>query len=50
MSVVLDSINPYLAHFHAPPRDRYDEGRSRRDTVPLESHAETAAGPGAPIH
>ena len=45
MNVKLESLNPYLAHFHAPPRDRYDEGRSRRDTVPLESHAETTVGP-----
>ena len=45
MSVKLEGISPYLAHFHAPPRERYDEGRSRRETVPLESHAETAAGP-----
>ena len=41
MNVKLEGLNPYLAHFRAPPRDRYDEGRSRRDTVPLESHAET---------
>ncbi len=40
MSVQLDGCNPYLAHFHALPRDRYDEGRSRRETVPLDSHAE----------
>ncbi len=45
MSTILAGINPYLAHFHAPPRDRYDEGRSRRETVPLEAHADTAAGP-----
>ena len=37
-------INPLLTHYHAPPRNRYDEGRSRRETVPLESHAETATG------
>ena len=45
MSETLEAINPHLAHFHAPPRDRYDEGRSRRETVPLESHAETIIGP-----
>ena len=49
MSAILEGINPYLVHFHAPPRDRYDEGRSRRETVPLESHAETATGPDFPI-
>lgn len=43
MTATLEGINPYLARLHAPPRDRYDEGRSRRETVPLESHAETAA-------
>jgi hypothetical protein len=45
MNVKLEGLNPYLAHFRAPPRDRYGEGRSRRDTVPLESHAETTVGP-----
>jgi uncharacterized protein (DUF2252 family) len=45
MNVRLAGLHPYLSHFHAPPRERYDEGRSRRETVPLESHAETAAGP-----
>jgi uncharacterized protein (DUF2252 family) len=43
MNNSIDPINPVLAHFHAPPRDRYDEGRSRLEAVPLESHAETAA-------
>ena len=37
MNVRLEGLNPYLTHFRAPPRDRYDEGRSRRDTVLLES-------------
>jgi len=46
MSIELEGLNPYLAHFRASPRDRYDEGRSRRDTIPLESHAETTVGPG----
>jgi uncharacterized protein (DUF2252 family) len=41
----IKGFNPVLAHFHAPPRDRYDEGRSQRDTVPLESHVETNLGP-----
>ncbi len=43
MSTKLERINPYLSHFHAPPRDRYDKGRSQRDTVPLESHLESTA-------
>lgn len=45
MDSKLESINPYLAHFHAKPRDRQEEGRSRRDKVPLEAHAETLTGP-----
>ncbi len=46
MNNTLDSANPLLAHFHAPPRERYDEGRSRREAVPLESHAVTTADTG----
>ena len=45
MNTVLENINPFLAHFHASPRDRYEEGRSKRDTIPLESHANTSVGP-----
>ncbi|MFO0902549.1 MAG: DUF2252 domain-containing protein [Pirellulales bacterium] len=45
MNEKLAALNPYLKHFHAPPRDRYEEGRSRRAATPLESHAETAVGP-----
>jgi hypothetical protein len=45
MSIELEGINPYLAHFRVSPRDRYDEGRLRRDAIPLESHAETTVGP-----
>jgi len=48
MSGKLKNLNPYLSHFHAPPRDRYDEGRARRETVPIESHAETLNGPHRP--
>ena len=44
MNETPERINPYLAHFHAAPRDRLEEGRSRRETVPLESHAETITG------
>lgn len=40
----LENLNPTLSHFHAPPRDRYEEGRARREAVPLESHAETPSG------
>jgi len=46
MNNQIESINPYLAHFRASPRDRYDEGRSKREKIPLESHAETTVGPG----
>ena len=45
MSIELEGINPCLAHFRASPRDRYDEGRSKRETIPLESHAVTTVGP-----
>jgi uncharacterized protein (DUF2252 family) len=48
MNTVLENINPVLAHFHAPPRDRYDEGRSKRDVVPLESHADSVIGSDRP--
>ena len=34
------AIGPTLTHLRAPPRARYDVGRSRRDSVPLEVHAE----------
>ncbi|MBX7102435.1 MAG: DUF2252 domain-containing protein [Gemmataceae bacterium] len=36
--------NP-LAHLRANPKDRFEAGRARRETVPLESHAETPVGP-----
>jgi uncharacterized protein (DUF2252 family) len=48
MNTVLENINPVLAHFHAPPRDRYDEGRSKRDVVPLDSHADSVIGSDRP--
>jgi hypothetical protein len=44
MSVILEGTNPCLTQFHAPPWDRYDEGRLRHENVPLDSHVETAAG------
>ena len=43
MNQGFNGVNPYLSHFHASPRDRLDEGRSKRDSVPLASHAETVA-------
>lgn len=36
-------INPTLSHHPTSPRDRYDAGRSMRDAVPLEIHAEMVA-------
>jgi uncharacterized protein (DUF2252 family) len=45
MSGKLDNLNPCLAHVHAPPRERYDAGRQRREAVPIESHAEALCGP-----
>lgn len=35
--------DPTLPQFRTSPRDRYDAGRSRRETVPLESHADLVA-------
>ncbi len=43
MTTRLDSANPPLTHTHASPADRYDSGRSRRETLPLDAHAELAA-------
>jgi len=43
MPIASDSINPMLSHLRASPNDRYDLGRSRRDTVPIEAHAEVVA-------
>jgi len=43
MPKALDSINPTLAHLRGSPRARFDAGRSQRDSVPLEAHAEVAA-------
>jgi hypothetical protein len=39
----LDGMNPTLAHLRASPRARYDAGRSQRDSVPLDAHAEVVA-------
>lgn len=43
MPNTLESINPSSAHLRASPRDRYDAGRSERDSMPLEAHAEVVA-------
>ncbi len=43
MPDVLESLNPTLAHKRSSPRDRHDAGQSRRDSIPLEAHAETVA-------
>jgi uncharacterized protein (DUF2252 family) len=45
MPNIRDNINPALGHLQAPPSDRYDAGRSQRDSVPLEAHAEVIADP-----
>jgi len=39
----VDTINPGLTHHRASPSERYDAGRSQRDAVPLEAHAEVVA-------
>ena len=38
-----DNIDTALGHLQASPSDRYDAGRSQRDAVPLEAHAEVVA-------
>jgi len=43
MLTTLDDTNPTLEHLRASPRARYDAGRSQRDSVPLEAHAEVVA-------
>ena len=43
MPDIRERLNPTLAHDRSSPRDRHDAGRSRRDSVPLESHAEDVA-------
>ena len=40
----LSSINPNLAYLRASPGERFDAGRWRRKTVPLEAHAEVDFG------
>ena len=40
----LSSINPNLAYLRASPGERFDAGRWRRKTVPLEAHAEVDCG------
>ena len=43
MPNTLDITNPAFAHLQASPAARYDAGRSQRDSVRLEAHAELAA-------
>ena len=40
MPNTFDNINLSSAHLRASARDRYDAGRSRRESVPLKVHAE----------
>ena len=44
MPDIRDRLNPTLVHDRSSPRDRHGAGRSRRDSVPLEAHAEGVAG------
>lgn len=41
-------MTPHLSHFQLPTTNRYEQGRSQREIVPLECHAEIAAGPNRP--
>ena len=43
MPNTLDITNPAFAHLQASPAARYDAGRSQRDSVRLEAHAELVA-------
>ena len=40
---IVNPIAPALNQLCEPPRTRYDAGRSKRDTAPLEAHAELVA-------
>ncbi len=40
MPTSLESINPIWAQLRASPSTRYEAGKSQRDAVPLEAHAE----------
>ena len=44
MPRTLGEINPTLSHLRAPPRDRYEAGRARREKIPLEAHAKLGLG------
>ena len=44
MPNVADYLNSRLTQPAASPQDRFDAGRAQRDVVPLEAHAEIAAG------
>lgn len=48
MGGILENLNPFLTHTHASPRDRYEQGRSKRESVPIESHAESPTDPDRP--
>jgi len=41
--ISLESINPKWAKLPAAPTTRYEEGRSQRESVPIEAHAEVVA-------
>ncbi|TNF89162.1 MAG: DUF2252 domain-containing protein, partial [Gammaproteobacteria bacterium] len=40
MKRIANPIDPALKHLCDSPRSRYDAGRSKRDSLPLEAHAE----------
>ena len=43
MPIIRYENNPVLGQLRASPADRYDAGRSQRDTIPLDAHAEVIA-------
>ncbi len=39
----IDRINPFSTQCRRPPGERFDAGRSQRESVPLEAHAEVGS-------
>jgi uncharacterized protein (DUF2252 family) len=46
MPTTLESKHSTMAYLRAPPREQYEAGRARRETVPLEAHGELSLGTG----
>ncbi|MEA3411267.1 MAG: DUF2252 domain-containing protein, partial [Pseudomonadota bacterium] len=48
MTSCIGTLDLGLIHPRATPRTRREEGRQRRETVPLEAHAELSGEAGRP--